>query len=67
LFARPFVVGEHIRIRSGTLGVLDVEVLGIGLTYVTVRTEDGILRVPNSAMLASGIGQFESKPEQPHP
>jgi len=67
LFARPFVVGERIRIRSGTLGVLDVEVLGIGLTYVTVRTEDGVLRVPNSAMLASGIGQFESKPEQPHP
>jgi small-conductance mechanosensitive channel len=65
LFARPFIVGERIRIRSGTLGVLDVEVLGIGLTYVTVRTEDGILKVPNSAMLASGIGQFEGKPEQP--
>jgi small-conductance mechanosensitive channel len=64
LFARPFIVGERIRIRSGTLGVLDVEVLGIGLTYVTVRSEDGVLKVPNSAMLASGIGQFESKPDQ---
>jgi small-conductance mechanosensitive channel len=65
LFARPFVVGEHIRIRSGQLGVIDVEVLGIGLTYVTVRTEDGILKVPNSAMLASGIGQSETKPDSP--
>jgi small-conductance mechanosensitive channel len=65
LFARPFVVGEHIRIRSGALGVIDVEVLGIGLTYVTVLTEDGILKVPNSAMLASGIGQFEAKPSRP--
>lgn len=59
LFARPFVVGERVRIRSGTLGVLDVDVLGIGLTYVTVRTEEGILKVPNSVMLASGVGQFD--------
>jgi small-conductance mechanosensitive channel len=58
LFARPFGVGDHIRIRSGNIGVLDVWVEGIGLTYVTVRTEDGILKIPNSAMLASGIGQL---------
>ena len=57
LFARPFVVGERIRIRSGVLGVLDVEVLGAGLTYVTVRTEDGVLKIPNSVMLSSGIGR----------
>ncbi len=57
LFARPFVVGEQIRIRSGVLGVLDVEVLGAGLTYVTVRTEDGVLKIPNSVMLSSGIGR----------
>jgi small-conductance mechanosensitive channel len=65
LFARPFVVGERVRIRSGTLGIIDVDVLGIGLTYVTVRTEDGILRVPNSVMLASGIGQIETQPPAP--
>jgi small-conductance mechanosensitive channel len=58
LFARPFGVGDYIRIRSGNIGVLDVWVEGIGLTYVTVRTEDGILKIPNSAMLASGIGQL---------
>ena len=58
LFARPFVVGERIRIRSGVLGVLDVQVLGAGLTYVTVRTEDGVLKIPNSVMLASGIGRL---------
>lgn len=64
LFARPFIVGDHIRIRSGSIGVLDAWVLGIGLTYVTVRTEDGLLKVPNSVMLASGIGQLTaiSKP-----
>lgn len=57
LLARPFVVGDDIRIRSGTVGVIDVTVLGIGLTYVTVRTDDGILKIPNSIVLASGIGQ----------
>lgn len=62
LFARPFGVGDHIRIRSGTLGVLDVWVLGIGLTYVTVRTDDGQLKIPNSIMLASGIGQLHDSP-----
>jgi small-conductance mechanosensitive channel len=57
LATRPFVVGDNIRVRSGVIGVLDCEVLGIGLTYVTVRTDDGVLKIPNSAMLASGIGQ----------
>ncbi|MGC1238332.1 MAG: mechanosensitive ion channel domain-containing protein [Acidimicrobiales bacterium] len=59
LFARPFVVGDSIRIRSGVTGVLDVKVLGIGLTYVTVMTDDGILRVPNSIMLGAGIGHLK--------
>ncbi|HEY5303360.1 MAG TPA: mechanosensitive ion channel family protein [Acidimicrobiales bacterium] len=57
LFARPFRVGEDIVIRSGALGVVEGQVRGIGLTYVTVRTESGILKVPNSVMLASGIGR----------
>ncbi len=67
LFARPFGVGDRIRIRSGALGVIDVTVLGIGLTYVTVQTEDGNLKIPNSVMLASGIGQFSPAPEKPTP
>ncbi len=61
LFARPFVVGDTIRIRSGTLGVIDVKVLGTGLTYVTVMSDDGVLRVPNSIMLGAGIGQLRAR------
>ncbi|MDE3083125.1 MAG: mechanosensitive ion channel family protein [Acidobacteriota bacterium] len=60
LFARPFSVGDDIRIRSGTLGVIDVHVLGSGLTYVTVITEDGVIKIPNSVMLASGIGHLRA-------
>lgn len=62
LFARPFNVGEHIRIRSGTIGVVDAWVLGIGLTYVTLHTEDGLLKVPNSVVLAAGIGKLDTPP-----
>jgi hypothetical protein len=51
-------VGDNIRIRSGVTGILDVKVLGIGLTYVTVMTEDGYLKVPNSVLLGAGIGQL---------
>jgi small-conductance mechanosensitive channel len=57
LFARPFVVGDSIRIRSGVVGTIDVTVLGIGLTYVTVKTDDGVLKIPNSIVLGSGIGR----------
>lgn len=66
LFARPFAVGDHIRIRSGAMGgILDAWVLEVGLTYVTVRTDDGLLKLPNSAVLAAGIGQLpRSAPPQ---
>jgi len=64
LFARPFSVGEHIRVRSGTIGVVDAWVLGIGLTYVTLQTEDGLLKVPNSVVLASGIGKLDTPPNR---
>lgn len=56
LLARPFRVGDHVRIRSGAVGVLDVDILELGLTYVTVRTDEGTLKIPNSAVLAAGIG-----------
>jgi small-conductance mechanosensitive channel len=60
LLARPFVVGDRIRIRSGALGgVFDATVIGISLTYVTLRTDDGPLKIPNSVMLATAVGPIE--------
>jgi small-conductance mechanosensitive channel len=67
VLARPFAVGERIRIRSGFVGVLDVTVLELGLTYVTVQTEDGRLKIPNSAMLAAAIGEGVTPPEPDPP
>jgi small-conductance mechanosensitive channel len=66
LLARPFSVGERIRIRSGALGgIFDATVLGVSLTYVTVRTDDGILKIPNSVMLATAAGPILPGQEDP--
>jgi Mechanosensitive ion channel len=66
IFARPFVVGDHIRIRSAALGgILDVWVLEMSLTYVTVRADDGVLKIPNTAMLAAGVGKLPLEPATP--
>jgi len=59
LVARPFVIGDHIRIRSGALGgIFEASVTEMSLTYVTLRTDDGVLKIPNSAMLAAGVGHL---------
>ncbi|MFZ2056694.1 MAG: mechanosensitive ion channel family protein [Acidimicrobiales bacterium] len=66
LLARPFKVGDHVRIRSGALGgIFDAWVLEVSLTYVTVLTDDGKLKIPNSAMLAAGVGQLQDVPRDP--
>lgn len=65
LFVRPFGVGDHIFIRSGSLnGPLDGVVTGIGLTYVTIETDGLPLNVPNSAMLASAVGPWRGDAAQ---
>jgi small-conductance mechanosensitive channel len=70
LLARPFSVGDEIRVRSGSLGgEFTGTVTGMGLTYVTIDTETGLLSVPNGALLASAIGPrpVPPPPGQPRP
>ncbi|WP_086821867.1 mechanosensitive ion channel family protein [Allokutzneria sp. NRRL B-24872] len=56
LFVRPFKVGDTIEVRSGALnGPFVGRVIALGLTYVTLSTEDGTLLLPNSGVLASGL------------
>jgi small-conductance mechanosensitive channel len=60
LLARPFRLGDHIRIRSGSLGgEFDGIVRAMNLTYVLVRTEQGLLNVPNASMLAAAVGPWK--------
>ena len=57
LVARPFSVGDHIRVRAGALGgEFSGTVRSMNLTYVTLDTEDGPLHVPNSGVLAAAVG-----------
>jgi small-conductance mechanosensitive channel len=66
LLARPFNVGDDVRIRSGALGgLLTGTITGMGLTYVTLQIDDGPLSVPNSVLLAAGIGPAEPATDRP--
>jgi small-conductance mechanosensitive channel len=66
ILARPFGIGDHIRVRSGALGgIFDAWVNEMALTYVTLNTDDGVLKVPNAAMLAAGIYQLPLPASEP--
>lgn len=63
MLARPFRVGDRVRVRSGALGgVFDARVREMTLTYVTLQTEEGEYKVPNSAMLAAGVARTPRTP-----
>jgi small-conductance mechanosensitive channel len=57
LIARPFSLDERVRVRAGALGgIFDGVIRGMTLAYVTIETDDGLVNVPNSAMLAAAVG-----------
>jgi small-conductance mechanosensitive channel len=66
LLARPFTVGQHIRVRSGTYGgEFDGVVRSMSLTYVTIDTPSGLLNVPNAGMLAAAVGPYSASAAGP--
>jgi small-conductance mechanosensitive channel len=67
LMARPFAVGNRIRVRSGALGgEFYGTVTAMSLTYVSVLTDQGLLKVPNSSLLAAAVGPWD-RPAAPGP
>jgi hypothetical protein len=57
LVARPFNVGDSIRLRAGALaGEIDGTVTEIGITYLRLSTINGIVSVPNSQVLNAAVG-----------
>jgi small-conductance mechanosensitive channel len=57
MLARPFKVGDAIRLRAGALGgTVDGTVTDIGITYVRVDTGVGVISVPNSQVLNAVVG-----------
>lgn len=56
LLVQPFRVGSEIVVRSAAInGPFFGRVRSLGLTYTTLVTDDGVMMVPNSAMLAAAI------------
>jgi len=57
MLARPFKVGDAIRLRAGALGgTVDGSVTDIGITYVRIDTGVGVISVPNSQVLNAVVG-----------
>ena len=62
LLARPFVIGERIKVRSGSLGgILEGVVMSMTLAYVTIATDEGPVNVPNLALLSAAVGPAPAK------
>jgi hypothetical protein len=57
MLARPFQVGDAIRLRAGALsGEIDGTVTEIGITYVRLSTGSGVISIPNSQVLNAVVG-----------
>ncbi len=68
VFARPFRVGDTIRLRAGALGgTIDGIVTDIGISYVRLNADGNVMSVPNSQVLNAVVGPVPPKPdEEPH-
>jgi small-conductance mechanosensitive channel len=59
MLARPFHVGDLVRMRAGALGgQIEGVVTDIGITYVRLDTDEGMLHVPNAQALAAAVGPW---------
>ena len=64
VFARPFKVGDAIRLQAGALGgTLDGIVTDIGITYVRFNADGSVMSIPNSQVLNSVVGPIPPEPE----
>ncbi|MCW2547115.1 MAG: small-conductance mechanosensitive channel-like protein [Mycobacterium sp.] len=67
LLARPYVIGDEVRVHSGALGgPHDGVVVGMDLLYTTVQTDEGAVRIPNAGLLASAVGPRPRKSAEAH-
>lgn len=66
MLARPFRVGDNIRLRAGALGgQLDGVVTDIGITYVRIDTGGSVMAIPNSQVLNAVVGPVPVPPPPP--
>ena len=66
LLARPFDVGAMVSISSGALGGAHRgRVSNVGLTYVLLDCDEGLVRLPNASVLAAAV--TTERPTAPDP
>jgi hypothetical protein len=57
MLARPFRVGDSIRMQAGALGgQISGNILEVGITYVRLATATGVISIPNSQVLNAVVG-----------
>ena len=63
LFARPYVPGQRVKVRTGAMGgPFEGVILSAGLIYTTIDTDEGVISMPNSGLLAAAIGPSPEPP-----
>jgi small-conductance mechanosensitive channel len=68
LFARPYVPGQYVRIRSGSLGgPFEGTITYAGLMYTIIDTAEGRVNLPNAGLLTAAIGPVPPPPLEPDP
>lgn len=66
LLARPFVVGQSVRVHSGALGgPLEGVVADISLIYTTLLQDGDVVRLPNAALLNAAVRSSTPTPPVP--
>lgn len=66
--SRPFTVGDRLVVHSGALGGPHTgRVVEMGLVYLTLENEDGLIRLPNSAVLGSAVAPNHTVPRAADP
>jgi small-conductance mechanosensitive channel len=66
VFARPFKVGDEVRLRAGALGgTLDGIVTDIGITYVRFNANGSVMSIPNSQVLNAVVGPVPAETDDP--
>ncbi len=67
-FARPFRVGDRVRITAGSLGgPIEGTVTEFSISYVRMETDTGRVLLPNAQVLAAAISPAPSSTQVPPP
>ena len=68
LFARPYVPGQRVKVRTGAMGgPFEGVILSAGLIYTSIETDEGVISMPNPACWPRRSGRPPSRAYHPRP